>query len=228
MKIAIIPARGKSKRIRSKNIKKFFGKPIIRITFDILKKSKIFDKIALSTEDEEIFNICKNYGFDEIIKRPSKLATDDATTADVIKHAIKILEKNNNFSSICCVYPCNAFLKKETILRAFSLLKNKKDFIFPIVNFPVPIQQALKLKNNKLVYFTPNFASYNTQKLPKSYYDAGQFYLGTKHSWSSKKKIIKGIILPKYSTVDIDDQEDWLYSEKLFKILKKDKKYNFY
>lgn len=224
MKIAIIPARGNSKRIKSKNIKNFFGKPIIRITYEILKKTKIFDKIVLSTEDEKISKICKNFGFTNIIKRPSKLATDHVSTIDVIQHAIKILEKEYKISSICCVYPCNPFLKKKTLLKAYSLLKDRKDFIFPIINFPVPIQQALEIKNDKLSYVTPNFSKFRTQKLRKSFYDAGQFYLGTRYSWLVNKKTFKGIILPKYSSIDIDDNEDWLFSKSLYKLLKNEKK----
>ena len=224
MKIAIIPARGNSKRIKSKNIKFFFGKPIIRITYEILKKTKIFDRIILSTEDEKISKICRNFGFTDIIKRPLKLATDHASTVDVIRHAIKILEKKNKISSVCCVYPCNPFLKKKTLLKAYSLLKDRKDFIFPIMNFPVPIQQALKIKNNTLSYLTPNFSEIGTQKFKKSFYDAGQFYLGTRYSWTNNSKIIKGIILPKYSSIDIDDNEDWLFSKSLYKLFKNEKK----
>ena len=224
MKIAIIPARGNSKRIKSKNIKFFFGKPIIRITYEILKKTKIFDRIILSTEDEKISKICRNFGFTDIIKRPLKLATDHASTVDVIRHAIKILEKKNKISSVCCVYPCNPFLKKKTLLKAYSLLKDRKDFIFPIMNFPVPIQQALKIKNNTLSYLTPNFSKIGTQKFKKSFYDAGQFYLGTRYSWTNNSKIIKGIILPKYSSIDIDDNEDWLFSKNLYKLFKNEKK----
>ena len=224
MKIAIIPARGKSKRIKSKNIKNFLGKPIIKVTLDILKKSKIFDKIVLTTEDEKISRICKNFGFNDIIKRPKKLAADHISTIDVIKHVIKILEKKDNISSICCVYPCSPFLKKSTLLKAYSLLKSKKDFIFPIANFPSPIQQALKIRNNKVFYFNKKFSKLQTQKLEKSYYDAGQFYLGTKFSWMNNSKILKGVKLPKYSSVDIDDKDDWLYSERLYKLLKNEKK----
>jgi CMP-N-acetylneuraminic acid synthetase len=92
------------------------------------------------------------------------------------------------------------------------------------MNFPVPIQQALKIKNNTLSYLTPNFSKIGTQKFKKSFYDAGQFYLGTRYSWTNNSKIIKGIILPKYSSIDIDDNEDWLFSKSLYKLFKNEKK----
>jgi len=178
----------------------------------------------LTTEDKKIKRICKNFGFDEIIDRPKKLATDHISTIDVIKHAIKTLEKKNDISSICCVYPCSPFLKKSTLLKAYSILKSKKDFIFPITSFPSPIQQALEIKNNKLFYSNKKFVKLQTQKLKKFYYDAGQFYLGTRFSWMNNSKILKGIKLPKYSSVDIDDKDDWLFSERLYKLLKNEKK----
>jgi|TARA_Y100000389_G_C17248290_1_gene406766 pseudaminic acid cytidylyltransferase len=218
MKIAIIPARGKSVRIKNKNIKKFFNKSIIKITYEILKKSKIFDQIILTTDDKNIIDKCKNYGFDKIIQRPSKLGKNHISTEKVVRHAISILEAEIKISTVCCVYPCNPFLKKDTILKAYTMLKKKFDFIFPILSFPVPIQQAVNIKKNRLNYLYPNLSKHNTQFFKKSYYDAGQFYLAKKFCWNSDKKIIKGIELPKYSTVDIDTMEDWIFAEKLYKI----------
>ena len=110
-------------------------------------------------------------------------------------------------------------------MKAYSLLKSKKDFIFPIANFHHQSSKPLKSEIIKYFISTKKFSKLQTQKLEKSYYDAGQFYLGTKFSWMNNSKILKGVKLPKYSSVDIDDKDDWLYSERLYKLLKNEKKY---
>ena len=117
MKVAIIPAREKSKRIKNKNIKKFLGTPIVEITFNKLKSYKIFDKIILDTESEKIIKATSHLNFDSIIKRPKFLSNDKTSTYQVIDHAIKILKKDfKNITNLTCVYPCNPFLKKKLFL----------------------------------------------------------------------------------------------------------------
>jgi len=218
MKIAIIPARGNSQRIKLKNIKMFINKPIIEITFDILKKSKIFDKIILTSDDERIISKCSTFGFDNIIKRPKKLGVDNVGTEEVINHAIKILEKKIKFKSVCCIYPCSPLLEKKTILNAYSKLKTKKDFIFTVTSFPSPPEKAFKLYKNKLIWAYPEMVKLiNAKHFQPTYYDVGQLYLGTKNSWKIKKKIFKGVMLSKFNTVDINDNEDWDFAELLYK-----------
>ena len=126
MKVAIIPAREKSKRIKYKNIKKFLGTPIIEITFKKLKSFKIFDKIILDTESEKIIKATSHLNFDLIIKRPKFLSNDKKSTYQVMDHAIKILKKDfKNITNLTCVYPCNPFLKKKLFVKAFKKLKKK-------------------------------------------------------------------------------------------------------
>ena len=217
MKIAIIIARGNSSRIKNKNIKIFFGEPIIKKTFTLLKSFKIFDKIILSTESNKIINVCKNFGFDQIIIRPRKLGKNEVNTNEVVNHAIDQLNYKNKIKYICCVYPCCPLIEKKSILKSFKLLKTKKDFIFPLLAFPEPIEQALKLfSDNKLKYLLPKDSKKNTQFFSKKYYDSGQFYTSTVYGWKSQKKTLKGFVLPKYSTVDIDDIEDWNFAKYLF------------
>ncbi len=223
MKIAIIIARGNSTRIKNKNTKIFFGQPIIKKTFSLLKSFKIFDKIILSTDSGKIINVCKNFGFNQIILRPKKLGKNEVGTNAVVNHAIDQLNFQNKIKYISCVYPCSPLIEKKSILKSFKLLKTKKDFVFPLLAFLVPIEQALRLfSDNKLKYLSIKDSKKNTQLFPKKYYDAGQFYTSTIYGWKSEKKTLKGFVLPKYSTVDIDDIEDWNFAKYLF--LKKNEK----
>ncbi|MBD1161750.1 hypothetical protein IDH30_05635 [Pelagibacterales bacterium SAG-MED15] len=217
MKIAIIIARGNSSRIKNKNIKFFFGEPIIKKTFTLIKSFKIFDKIILSTDSGKIINVCKNLGFNQIIIRPKKLGKNEVSTNKVVNHTIDQLNYQNKIKYMCCVYPCSPLIEKKNILKSFKLLKTNKDFIFPLLEFPEPIEQALRLlSNNKLEYISIKDSKKNTQLFSKKYYDSGQFYTSTIFGWRSKKKTLKGFVLPKYSTVDIDDVEDWNFAKYLF------------
>ena len=148
MKIAIIPAREKSKRIKNKNIKKFLGTPIIELTFKKLKSFKIFDKIVLNTESKKIIDATRHLQFDSIIQRPKFLSKDTVSTNNVISHSIEILEKDyKNIKNLTCVYPVNPFIKKKTFLDAFKKIKNKNDFAFVIQEFPTPIERSIIKKN---------------------------------------------------------------------------------
>lgn len=221
MKIAIIPARGNSKRIKNKNIKNFLGKPIIEITYRKLKSFKIFDKIILNTESKKIINKTKYLNFDLIIRRKKKLSNDNISTADVINDTIKILNKKyNKIESVTCVYPCNPFLKKKNLVDGFKKIKNKKDFVFPIQEFPTPIERSIVKKGKSYFYNNKKNMKKMSQEFDKKFYDCGQFYIGSTTAWKAREKNFKCIILPKFSTVDINDIEDWSFSEKLFKIIK--------
>ena len=225
MKVAVIIARGNSKRIKNKNIKIFYKRPIIEITFNKLKSFKIFDKIILSTDSEKIINKCSNIKFDLVIKRPKILGHDNVSTNEVMIHSADILKKTLNINFLCCVYPCALFLKKKEILNSIRLIKNSNDFIFPVLPYPEPIEQALDIDNDyNLTYVFPTNKKKNTKSFKKKYYDSGQFYLSTMSGWYSKYKNFKGIILPKYSAVDIDDIHDWNFAKYLY--LKKNEKKN--
>ena len=218
MKIAIFIARGNSKRIKNKNIKLFNGIPVIKKTFKLVSSFNIFDKIFLSTDSQKIINICSDLKFDEVIKRPKNLGKNSATTNQVINHSIDILKKKFKFKHVCCIYPCSFLIEKKDILNSFKFLKNKKDFVFPILAYPEPIEQALKISNeNEIKYVFPKYSKKNTQNLKKKYYDAGQFYTSTTDGWNAKNKILKGLILKKYSAVDIDDIDDWNFANYLYK-----------
>ena len=217
MKVAIITARGGSQRIKNKNTKIFFKKPIIEITFRKIKSFKVFDQIILSTDSEKIIKKCSNLNFDQIIKRPKKLGLDSISTNDVICHSAKILKKNLDIKFLCCIYPCAPLITKNQILKAFRMVKNFNDFVFPVIPYPEPIEQAYAIdSDHNLKFVFPKNKSKDTKEFKKKYFDAGQFYLSTLDGWYAKCKNFKGIVLPKYSTVDIDDIEDWNFAKFLF------------
>jgi pseudaminic acid cytidylyltransferase len=225
MIFAIIPARGGSQRIKKKNIKKFYSKPILYWTIKVLRQSRLFSKIVLTTDDNQIKKIGEQLGVDYVISRPANLSNNYTPTKPVIEHAIKVLKTKFKIKYVCCAYPCNPFLNSLDLKKSFTILKkNKKKFVFPITEYSHPIQRAFKLaKKNKLIFFKKKHELTRTQDLVKLYHDAGQFYLGTVTNWLSKKKLHSngiGLPIPKWRVVDIDNLQDWKRAELLFKVLK--------
>ena len=219
MTICIIPARSGSKRIKNKNIKNFLSEAMICITLKKLKNSKIFKKIVVTSDSDKILKIAKTCGADILIKRSKKLSDDKTTTVPVIVDAIKKLENQIIFDSVCCIYPCNPFLNLEDLKKANNLLfKSNNYFIFPISKYSHPIERALFInKNNEVNFYKKNFSKSRTQDLKESFFDAGQFYLAKKVTWINKNKKYKGIIIPSWRCHDIDTNEDWLRAEILYK-----------
>ena len=220
--IAIIPARGGSKRIKRKNIKNFNGQPIIYWTLKNIIKSGLFKKIIVSTEDKEIKRKSLKFGADIVIDRPKHLADDMTGIQDTIKHAIHFLkERNFEFDFVFCIYPCTPFLQISDLKKAISLEKKQNKFIFPLVEYAHPIQRSMRFKKNGDLYFLDKKSgNRRTQDLEKTYHDAGQFYLANIKLWLSRKKMhsySKGIILPNWRVVDIDNEDDWKRAENLCK-----------
>jgi pseudaminic acid cytidylyltransferase len=230
MRIAVIPARFGSKRIKKKNIKNFYSKPMIYWTIKRIKDSNLFNFICVSSDNNKILNIAKKCGVEILIKRPTCLSDDRSPTKPVIMHAIKYLEKMKiRFETICCIYPCNPFLLTEDLIKASKIYKkNISNFVFPVVEYSHPIQRALRI-NKKFRIKPVIFGNFNkrTQDLEKSYFDSGQFYFGSKSIWKSNKNPHNNgipLIIPSWRVVDIDDLNDWKRAEFLFKILKHYKK----
>jgi pseudaminic acid cytidylyltransferase len=226
-KIAIIPARLGSKRIKKKNIKEFISKPMIYWTLKKLINSQFFDKIIVSSDSSKILKISKKFGADITIQRPNNLATDLTPTQPVIAHVIDELEKKNNLrlNFVCCVYPCNPFLQIKDIKKGYAMLKKNMDkYVFPVTEYSHPIQRALKIKKNSfLVPFFKKNTLIRTQELKKTFFDAGQFYWSTRNNWLHKINIHSdsiGITLPSWRVIDIDNLDDWKRAELLFKIIK--------
>ena len=225
MNIAIIPARGGSKRIPKKNIKIFNGKPMIYWPITALKKTKLFKKIIVSTDSQEIANIALKCGVSVPYKRPKKLSDDYAVTSDVMDHAIEYLKKKGeSYENICCVYATNPFLKPKYLIDSYKMFINsKKKFLFSATEFCYPIQRSFYIyKNNHIKMFDKKNFGKRSQDLPKLYHDAGQFYWSKSDSWKNRPIIFSSIsepfILPNHEVVDIDNLDDWKRAEKMIKL----------
>jgi len=226
--IAIIPARGGSKRIPRKNIKLFFGKPMIAWSIEAAKASGCFDRIIVSTDDDEIADIAKRYGAEVPFMRPAELSNDFAGTTPVVKHAIEtLLAQGGTLNDVCCIYATAPFVTAEDIRQAFEkLVANNCNYVFSATSFPFPIQRALKVSERGYVeMFQPENFAKRSQDLEESFHDAGQFYWGTVKAWVDESLIFghnsMAHILPRYRVQDIDTPEDWLRAEMLFKALEK-------
>ena len=225
MNIAVIPARGGSKRIPGKNIKSFSGQPMIIWAIETAKSSNLFDHIIVSTDDEEIATIARTWGAEVPFMRPSDLADDFTATVPVIAHAAKTcISYGWEVDYICCIYPCAPLLQLDDLVSAFDLLKAENvDFAYPVTEYAHPIQRAMRrLNNGKMQFIDPKNALARTQDLEKTYHDAGQFYWGKTSAWLEHKMMHTdglGMPIPHWKVVDIDTTDDWKRAEILFKTL---------
>ena len=228
MTLAIIPARGGSKRIPRKNIKKFNGRPAISFAINAAKKSGLFERIIVSTEDVEIADIAKEYGAEVPIMRPEELSGDHVTTGDVMQWAVNTYEQIGITSDyICCIYPVNPLLLFNDLVHALEKIKKKgAHYCFPVAPFPSKIERALEIDlNSTLTSVNKSFEFVRTQDIGSKYFDAGQFYWGKRSSWLSKLAIHEnavGIVLPSWRVIDIDEESDWTRAEIAYKYLMKD------
>ena len=223
--VAIIPARGGSKRIPRKNIKDFYGKPLIAYSIEVALASKLFDKVVVSTDDEEIAKIAKEYGADVPFLRPKELSDDFTGTEDVINHTLDFLAKNSEwYDYVCTIYATAPLLQKEYLIEGFEKLKNSTAVnAFSATSMPFPIQRTFKLdKDERCEMFTPEHYMTRSQDLEEAYQDAGQFYwkkLDIKSEEIMFGKDSIPIILPRYLVQDIDTLEDWKRAEIIYKVL---------
>ena len=228
MKLCIIPARGGSKRIPKKNIRLFCGKPIIEWSIKAALNSECFDKIIVSTDDDEISNFCKNCGVEVPFVRPTNLSDDLTATTPVINHAINFFRKKKEFFDyVCCIYATAPFIEPYYIKKGLSqLIDYDANYAFSATSFPFPIQRAIKLTNrNRSKMFFPDSFNKRSQDLEDSFHDAGQFYWGKTSAWLENKRIFDDnsipVIIPRYKVQDIDNEEDWKRAELMFKSLLK-------
>lgn len=223
----MIPARGGSRRIPRKNVKDFHGKPMISYAIKVAQDSQIFDRIIVSTDDNEIAAISESFGASVPWMRPSKLADDFATTADVMHDAAtRLANEVDANTKICCIYPATPLLQVQFLQAGASLIQDSDwDYVVSAVRNATPIQRVFSLDVSKVVKLSfPEFEMTRTQDLPVTYHDAGQFYWGPLSSWESKTSIFAGnttiVEIPSHETVDIDNEEDWLFAERLYSLLK--------
>jgi len=226
-RIAIIPARGGSKRIPQKNIKNFCGRPMISYPIEALKKSNLFDKIHVSTDDKKIKNVVTSLGLKIDFLRPKDLSNDFTPIMPVIKFVVEqYLKMNQTFEEIWIILPCSPFLSSSDLIEA-SIIFNQNKFSNPlmaIAEYPVPIEWAFDINENGLLSPVKkgNFAI-RSQDLKKKYHDAGMFYAYSKDiilnvDYNGSDQNFLPYLISKDKAIDIDDPEDWEYAEKLFKI----------
>lgn len=225
MNIAIIPARGGSKRIPRKNIKQFCGLPMIAYAILAAKECELFDHIVVSTDDEEIASVARSLGAEVPFYRPLELSDDYASTSPVVNHAIReCLNLGWNFKFTCCIYPGVPFLKAEDLQGAFDCIKDGRlNYCFPVAKYPSPIQRALKMLSDYSIQpFSSDFELKRTQDLEFAYYDAGQFYWAANEVWFRKPKIHSdglGYQIPNWRAIDIDTPEDWRRAELVYQAI---------
>ena len=220
LNLAIIPARGGSKRIPRKNIKDFLGKPIIAYSIQAALKSELFDEVMVSTDDEEIAEIAKKHGAKVPFMRSDKTADDHATLADVLDEVKnEYLKQNKTFDNICCILPTAPLITLENFKKGYDLLLMKNaDSVRPIVRFSYPIQRAVKAQDGKLSMFYPEYLKTRSQDLEPAFHDAGQFYwMRFEAGLGDDNKI--GFEIPETMAQDIDTTADWKIAELKFKYL---------
>ncbi len=227
-KIAIIPARGGSKRIHKKNIKSFRGFPIIKYSIDAAIQSKLFDRVIVSTDDENIASIAIEYGADVPFLRSQETSDDHSTLGDVIYETVKRLKiGSNSLDYICCLLATAPFVTKEFLIRAEKLfLKEKYDSLFPVVKYSYPIWRSLKknCQSDSFEMVWPQHLNTRSQDLEEIYHDAGMFYFLNAVTFKEKKSVFlekNGCIETKsWFIQDIDNDEDWEHAEIKYDLLR--------
>ncbi len=223
MNVCVIPARGGSKRIPRKNIKEFFGKPIIAYPIEAAKKSALFDKIVVSTDDAEIAEVAASFGAEIPFMRPKELSDDFTGTVPVIAHAINELEKEGaNIETVCCVYATSAFLTPGLLREGFEALRDGKKYSFSVCDFAAPIFRSFKiLEGGGVEMFFPEHLNTRSQDLPSAYHDGAQFYFGRKEAFLQNLPIFAphsaAVKIDRRFVQDIDTPEDFEIAERIYK-----------
>ena len=211
--IAIIPARKNSKRIKNKNIKLFNGKPLIYWTIKIVLKTKLFDKVFVSTDSKKIKKISESAGAQVLYPRPKRLSGDFARIIDVMHFEIKKLEKKIKFQKVCCIFPTAVLLHSDSLKKGLRKLTANTNYVFSAIADEKSVLKNFFFNKGKLCLIQPAFKDYFTQALPVTYKDAGQFYWGEKKSWLNKKSIFsnnsKVILMEGKRIIDLDTMTDW-------------------
>jgi pseudaminic acid cytidylyltransferase len=225
-KIAIITARGGSKRIPRKNIKLFNGFPIIKYSIDAAIDSGVFDEIMVSTDDFEIAEIAIKYGAKVPFMRTAENSNDFSTTADVIEEVILDYQSKLglNFEYLCCIYPTAPFVTSEKLVQTMNLLiNNKADCVLPVVKYGYPIQRSLKIEGGLIKMNWPENYLSRSQDLESIYHDCGQFYFMKTSSLLDQKKLFAEFTIPfevsELEVQDIDNEIDWKLAEIKFNLL---------
>jgi pseudaminic acid cytidylyltransferase len=226
MNIAIIPARGGSKRIPRKNIRMFCGKPMIAWSIAAAQRSNCFSQIIVSTDDGEIAEVAREYGATVPFMRPAALSDDHTGTVPVVRHAIEWFNARGELADrVCCLYATAPFVQVEDIQRGLANLDDTAcDYSFAVTRYAFPIQRALRLnEQGKVEMFNPGYFNTRSQDLEEAFHDAGQFYWGRTQAWLEGRVIFGPnslpVILPHHRVQDIDTPEDWIRAEWMFRAM---------
>lgn len=224
MNIAIIPARFGSKRLPKKNIKNFHGKPIISYSIQAAIRTKIFDKILVSTDSSKIKNIAERFGAEVPFLRPAKISDDKSHFNEAIIYTLKNLKKKkyNEIRNVCCIYPTSPLINYKDIIKGFKILKNSKNYVFSACKYISPPQRSFYFENNKLKQLITNNYIKRSQDLKDVFHDAGQFYWGREDTWikenvifNKKSKIVE---IDYLNYLDINYLEDFKLAKQLYKV----------
>lgn len=220
MEVAIIPARGRSKRIPYKNVREFCGKPMIAWSIEAAKASGCFDQIIVSTDDEEIASVAREWGATAPFMRPAELSDDFTGTLPVIHHAVEWLNQNDaQVEYACCLYATAPFVSAKDLQKGLQLIKDAgSSYAFSVTSYAFPIQRAIRItKNERVAMFNPEHFQTRSQDLEEAWHDAGQFYWGSAKAWCEELPIFGEdsvpVKLPRHRVQDIDTPEDWIRAE---------------
>ncbi|MCF8372129.1 MAG: pseudaminic acid cytidylyltransferase [Bacteroidales bacterium] len=223
--IAIIPARGGSKRIPGKNIKDFLGKPVIVYSIEIAIESGLFDEIMVSTDDHQIAKVAREAGANVPVMRSGKNADDHATLADVVLEVVEYYKKEGKvFDKICCILPTAPLIKIVRLMQGHEML-NEEDYtsVVPVVPFSFPILRSFKINEKNILEANwPEYFTKRSQDLPPSYHDSGSFYWVEYNSFVNEKSLLTqkstALILDEIEVQDIDSETDWKLTELKYKL----------
>jgi len=230
MKIALIPARGGSKRIPRKNIRLFRGRPMIAWTIDAAREAGCFDRILVSTDDEEIADVARQHGAEVPFMRPAHLADDQASTQSVVLHSLEWFQQQGLApQAMCCLYATAPFVQPTDLLAAGQLLEQSpaSSFVFTATSFPFPIQRAIHIDAAGCsAMFHPEHFNTRSQDLEEAFHDAGQFYWGRPEAWRHTASFFENgrpLVLPRWRVQDIDTEEDWRRAELMHRLIEDDR-----
>jgi len=226
MKLAIIPARGGSKRIPRKNIKPFAGKPMIAWPIEAALASGCFDRVIVSTDDAEIADVARAHGAEVPFMRPPELSDDHTGTIPVVAHAVGwMAQQVGTVDFACCLYATAPFIQAQDLRQGLDVLQRSgAQYAFTVTNFAAPIQRSFRITGqHRIEMFNPAQFNTRSQDLEEAYHDAGQFYWGRAQAWLAETPLYSEfatpLVLPRYRVQDVDTQDDWKRAELMFEIL---------
>jgi N-acylneuraminate cytidylyltransferase len=223
MNLCVIPARGGSKRIPRKNIREFCGKPIIAWSIDAALESGVFDRVVVSTDDDEIAAVAVAHGAEVPFRRPANLSDDFTGTIPVVGHAVEWSRSEGlRPRMVCCIYATAPFVSVDDLRKGpAALVSSASGYAVSVTRYEFPIQRAVRLTTDNLMeMYDTTYYQKRSQDLDEAWHDAGQFYWGTAKAWLTNSNLFQGsapIILPRHRVQDIDTEDDWARAELMFR-----------